>query len=564
MIRRLARIALPAWPWLAASLLARVAGLAAGVALLAVPAWGAVVAVDGDLDVVLLAVVLVSLAAAKGVLRYLEQFLGHRAAFDLIADMRLRFYDAVVPLAPGELEADSGTLASIAARDIDRVEVFFAHTIVPALAAVLVPGAVTAWAFLTGPVEGAVVLGAFLVGGAVVPLLGRRASARAARGLLAERAAIAQHVAEDVAGRAEIRALHAEETRLAALDDLSARAGRHLRASGLVQAQRAFAGLLWPSAAVLALLALGAAAPEHRLVLAAAVIGAAPALTAVEAFARSLPLALAAARRYLGVLDRVPAVADPVRPSVLPEGPLPVRVDAVRFRYPGSDAPVLDDVSLDVPARGRVALLGPSGSGKSTIASLLLRVHDPEHGRVLVGGVDVRDLALGDLRRAVALVEQRTVLVSGTVLDNLRLGAPRLTEAEAWSALEDASLADDVRAHPDGLDARVAEDALSLSGGQRQRLGLARALARRPRVLVLDEATSHQDVLTQRAIRLAIAKRPDLTAVVIAHRADAVAGMDRVIRLRGRPVRSRKTLTPHDRAPQARNADCAAPTPEGD
>ena len=532
MIRRLVRVALPAWPWLAASLLARVAGLAAGVALLALPAWGVVAAAGGDdVDLLALSVVLVALAAAKGVLRYLEQFFGHRAAFDLIADMRLRLYDAIVPLAPGELESDSGMLTSIAARDVDRVEVFFAHTIVPAIAAVVVPGAVTAWALLSGPVEGIVVLGAFLVGGVVIPLLGRRVSGRAARGLLTERAAIAQHVAEDVAARTEIRTLRAEETRLSALDALSVRAGRHLRASGIVQAGRSLAGLLWPSAAVIALLAFGTASAEERIVLAAAVVGAAPALTAVEAFARSLPLALAAARRYLGVLDRVPAVSDPVSPSDLPRGPLSVRVEDVRFRYRGAEAPVLEDVTLEVPARGRLALLGPSGSGKSTIAALLLRAHDPERGRVLVGGVDVRDLALGDLRRAVALVEQRTVLVSGSVLDNLRLGNPRLSEDEAWSALEEASLADDVRAHPDGLAVRLSEDGLSLSGGQRQRLGLARALARRPQVLVLDEATSHQDALTQRAIRRAIAARPDLTAIVIAHRPDAVAGIERVVRL---------------------------------
>lgn len=532
MIARLARIAAPAWPWLLASLLARVAGLAAGVALLAVPAWG-VMAVATGASVVLgpLAVLLVLLALAKGALRYLEQFLGHRAAFDLIAAMRLRFYDAVVPLAPAELAEGSGALTAIAARDIDRVEVFFAHTVVPALAAVIVPAAVVAAGFAVGPAEGAVVLAAFAVGGAAAPLLGRARTAEAARGLLSERAALAQHVAEDASAAAEIRTFGAEERRLAELDALGERVGAHLRSEGRAVGARTAVGAAWPFAAAIALLALAEGEPTAHVVLAAAVVGAAPAVTAVEAFARSLPLALAAARRHLGVLDRRPRVADPVHPVRLPDGPLEVRAEGVSAAYDDAGRPVLEAVSFIVPAGGRLAVVGPSGSGKSTLAALLVRARDPRAGRLLLGGVDLRDVALAELRSAVALVEQRAVLVTGTVLENLRLGHPRLSEADAWRALEDAALADDVRAHPDGLAAAVGEDALALSGGQRQRLSLARALAREPRVLVLDEATSHQDPLTQEAIRRSIAARPELTAIVIAHRADAVAGISETLAL---------------------------------
>ncbi|WP_456284957.1 amino acid ABC transporter ATP-binding/permease protein [Microbacterium sp. JZ101] len=532
MIARLARIAAPAWPWLLASLLARLAGLAAGVALLAVPAGAIVsVAAGAPVDILPLVVLLVALAVAKGGLRYLEQFLGHRAAFDLIADMRLRFYDAVVPLAPAEIAEGSGELTSIAARDIDRVEVFFAHTLVPALAAVIVPGGLVAAGFAVGPAEGAVVLAAFIIGGVLAPLVGRARGASAARGLLVERAAIAQHVAEDAAAAVEIRTLGAEERRLAALDALGARVGAHLRAEGRALGARTAIGAAWPFAAVIALLALAGGEPAAHVVLAAAVVGAAPAITAVEAFARSLPLALAAARRYLDVLDRSPRVADPERPVRLPDGPLDVRGENVSAAYSEAALPVLDALSFAVPAGGSLAVVGPSGSGKSTLASLLVRARDPRSGRILLGGVDLRDIALSELRAAVALVEQRVVLVSGTVLENLRLGHPRLSEDDAWRALEQAALADDVRAHRDGLAARVGEDGLALSGGQRQRLSLARALARRPRLLILDEATSHQDPITQEAIRRSVAARPELTTIVIAHRADAVAGISEILAL---------------------------------
>jgi ATP-binding cassette subfamily C protein len=510
MISRLARIARPAWPWLVGSLIARIVNLAMAIALAVVPVWAISRAWGGgDVPLVRLAALLALIAVLAGAARYLEHYLGHRAAFDLLARMRLDFFDAIAPLSADDEDSASADLTTVATRDIDRVEVFFAHTIVPAVTAVIVPAAVTA--------------GIWLTAGAAAGL--RTASVRAR---------IADHLASDIAGLAEIRTLGAEERRMAGLASLEDDLSGASRRAGAVLAIRRGLTIAWPYAAAIALLALADRVNlAAHLIAAVAVIAASPAATAVEAFARSVPMALASARRYLAITDREPSVTDTADPAEIPEGPLGLRVVGVSFGYDG--ALVLDGVGAEVAAGSSLGITGASGSGKSTLASLMVRQRDPRAGAIELrgegGSVDLRRVRLADLRRAIVLVEQRPVLVSGTVLTNLRFGNPRLTEDEAWLALERAALADDVRAHPEGLNASLSEDALSLSGGQRQRLALARALARHPRIVILDEATSHQDPETARAVRAGVASLPDVTLIVIAHRDAALEGIGGILRM---------------------------------
>jgi ATP-binding cassette subfamily B protein len=243
-----------------------------------------------------------------------------------------------------------------------------------------------------------------------------------------------------------------------------------------------------------------------------------------------------AAERVYEVLDTPPTVTDRpgVRPVSIRESRL--RFEGVGFRYPGSPTPVLHGVDLEVAPGETVALVGATGSGKTTVTALVPRLYDVSEGRVSIGGVDVRDLPLAQLRTLVATAFEDPTLFSASVRENLALGRSGASEAELAEAIRVAQ-AEFVYDLPWGLDTRIGEQGLSLSGGQRQRLALARAVLGRPRLLVLDDPLSaldvHTEALVEQALRRVLA---GTTALVVAHRPSTVLLADRVALLAGGTV----------------------------
>jgi len=239
--------------------------------------------------------------------------------------------------------------------------------------------------------------------------------------------------------------------------------------------------------------------------------------------------ATAALEKLSGVLEEVPSVPPPAQPRPLPRPSGAVGFDDVRFGY-RSDSPVLPRLSLSIPAGQTVALVGATGAGKSTLARLLARFYDPVEGSVNVDGIDLRDLADDDLRRAVVMVTQESFLFSGTVAANIALGRPSASRAEIEDAARAIGADEFIRALPEGYDTDVRRRGGRLSAGQRQLVAFARAFLADPAVLVLDEATSSLDVpserLVQRALRTILTDR---TAVIIAHRLSTVEIADRVL-----------------------------------
>jgi ATP-binding cassette subfamily C protein CydCD len=187
-------------------------------------------------------------------------------------------------------------------------------------------------------------------------------------------------------------------------------------------------------------------------------------------------------------------------------------------------------VSFSVPAGSTVALVGPSGAGKTTVANLMLRFWDPDAGVVRLGGHDLREYELDDLRRRIALVAQDTYLFNDTLRGNILLARPGASAKELLAAVDKAALDDFVAALPDGLETVVGERGAQLSGGQRQRVAIARAFLKDAPILILDEATSHLDAVSEQAVRSALdVLSRDRTTVVIAHRLSTVRAADQII-----------------------------------
>jgi ABC-type multidrug transport system fused ATPase/permease subunit len=254
--------------------------------------------------------------------------------------------------------------------------------------------------------------------------------------------------------------------------------------------------------------------------------------------------ALASAGRSFAWLEGIQPLPEPAAPKPLPRGALSLRFDGAHFAYGGEDE-VLRELDLDIAPGEIVAVCGPTGSGKTSLLNLLPRFYDPTGGRVLIGGVDTRDLALAELRASVALVTQRPVLFSVPLRENLTAGRDDADWDEVLAACVAAGVDAFVDDLPDGYDTLIGERGINLSGGQRQRVALARALVTNARVVVLDDPLSAVDTLTER--RLVKRLRPALegrTVLVATQRLSTVELADRaVVLIDGRIVESG---TPHE------------------
>ena len=526
-------------PWrgtLAATILLGVARVAAYIGVGVLSALVVAAIRDGRETGGLVLALLVA-APLAALFHWLESWLAHAMAYRLLGDMRVNLYDKLERLAPAYLlQRRSGDLVALAAQDVEMIEYFYAHTIGPAVIAVLVPVTVLGLlAAYSWPV--ALALLPFLAYALFAPIRGRRridALGDQARAALGEMSA---HATDTIQGLGELAAFQATGRRraqflalaeryglrrLAILGDLSGQAARFETAMGLggvavaivgamqVQAGALDAGML----PLLILIALATFLPVSE----------------ISQVSRQLADTIAASRRLHVVSHEPEPVADGPRAAPQAAQGLSLEFDRVDFTYPGKREPALRNLSFAVPAGAMAAIVGASGAGKSTVASLLLRFWDPDRGTVRLGGVDVRELQLDGLRECVALVTQDTYLFNDTLEANIRLARPGASDADLRAAVEQAALSDFVRALPEGLATPVGERGLQLSGGQRQRISIARAFLKNAPVLILDEATSHLDTLSELQVRRSLqVLMQHRTTLVIAHRLSTIQDADLIL-----------------------------------
>jgi ATP-binding cassette subfamily B protein len=481
-----------------------------------------------------IAVFLVALQLVAFGTAFVRRYLGGKLALDVQHDLRQRVFNAVSRLDGGKQDAlRTGQVVSRAISDLQLVTGILMQ--VPLSAGSVIFALLSFAAMLwMSPV---LTLIALVVTPAVGVVIARsRKRLFPATWSAQQRAAdVAQQVEETVTGVRVVKGFGQETREVGRLERTARKLfGERLRAAKLSAVPTATTAAL-PAAGQVAVLGIGGVLALNGSITLGTFLAFATYLATLIGPARMLSglvvqaqLTRAGAERVYELIDAQPEVVDSPGARPLPSGPLGVELDDVRFGYTRTD-PVLAGLSVTAHPGETLALVGTAGSGKSTISLLLPRFYDVHAGAVRVGGLDVRDVPLRQLRQAIGVVFEEAFLFSSSIRDNIAYGRPDASEEEIVAAARAAEADEFIRALPDGYDTLVGERGLTLSGGQRQRLGLARALITDPRILVLDDATSAIDTVTEAAIhdtlRSVTASR---TTLLIAHRRSTLALADRI------------------------------------
>ena len=519
-------------------------GTAIGVGVVSALLVGAVIT-GGDLTLLLILLGVLTPLAAFFV--WTESWVAHDLAYRLLAEMRVDVYRKLDPLAPAYMtRRRSGDLVSVVGGDVETVEFFFAHTITPAFTAVVVPGVVVAvLAVIAWPM--ALAVAPFLVAVAFSPFFAQKRSERLGEELRNQLGDVHAHMVDSIQGMREISAFGQGRSRTAEMVANSWRFAhfqlRFLKERafqiGFIEGMTALGGLVVLAIGVWLLTNGNISRPELILAVVLSVAAFAP-VSDLARTMKQLMETLAAARRLFAIHDEPVPVSD--GPGVGlhngHDGDLDAHgtaapsldFDHVGFDYGPGEPQALRGVSFRVEPGSTVALVGRSGAGKTTCANLAMRFWDAASGSVRLAGHDLREFKLEDLRSRIALVSQDTYLFNATIRENIMLGRPDASQTELEEAAQQANCHDFIAAFPDGYDTIVGERGMQLSGGQRQRIAIARALLKNAPVLVLDEATSHLDAVSESQLRHALENLMEgRTTLVIAHRLSTIRDADRIV-----------------------------------
>jgi thiol reductant ABC exporter CydC subunit len=465
---------------------------------------------------------------ARPVARYFERLSSHDLAFRVLQRVRMLVYERIEPLAPVQLGAyRRGDVLSRIVADVDALQDLWLRGVGPAIVAVAAGAISVAVAAAVLPVAAFVLALGLLAAAVLVPLVTVACGRRAARLDAGTRGELAAELVEVLGGAPELVVYGRSEDRLQRLRELDATMSRNARRAAFADGAGDALRFIIIGATVAGVLAVAVSGQIDRVLIAVLALLALASFEAVQqlgAGARELVETIAAGRRVLELTESEPAVVDPEAPRPIPEAPFAVALENVCVRS-------LEHFDLRLEPGQRLALVGPSGAGKTTVTHLLLRFLDPDEGRVTLGGVDMRSLAMEDVRALIAVAGQDAHLFSASIRDNITLGRDA-SDADLDRALDQARLHEWVSSLPAGIDTFVGEEGAQVSGGQRQRIALARALLRPAPVLVLDEPTAHLDPQTaQELIADILAAAGERAVLLITHRPEGLDLVDSVLRM---------------------------------
>ena len=544
---RLLKLAWPVRNWMALSALIGTATVLCGIGLAATSAYLISAAALHPSEAAL-AIAIVGVrffGIARGAFRYLERLVSHKAAFQLLADMRVWFYKALVPLVPARLltlkngsqqELRSGDVLRRAVSDVDILQNFYIRVLAPPIVAALV--ALIMWVFLGafGGLFGLVYLGLFLVASVVIPALSHLASRRLGQRIVTTRSDLQVQLVDSVQGIADLIAFGQEGQQAAHIQALTKKLnGMQMAMAYIGGTQNALTNFFMNGTAwVMLLLAI----PFVHSGQLDGIFLALLVLSALASFEIVLPLPatfqqlsgnLKAASRLFEIVDASPAVAEPQQAAPLPDDTTLI-VEQLNFRYEADEPYVLRDINLTLKPDEYVMLVGPSGSGKSTLTRLLLRFFEYNEGRITLGGRDLREYRPDDLYTLMSVVEQDTHLFNTTIRANLLLARPDASEEELVAASQQAQLHEFVQGLPNGYDTQVGEQGLLLSGGERQRVAIARAFLKDTPIVILDEPTVNLDAIAEQSVLQAIQSlRKGRATLMVTHRLTAMDTADEIL-----------------------------------
>jgi subfamily B ATP-binding cassette protein MsbA len=492
---------------------------------------------SSKLGMVLIISTIPTVMLLRSVFAYLSMYLTNWAALRAVADLRTKLFDHLQNLSLGFFShARTGDLISRITNDTQIL-----HNVIGGWLASVVKDPVTLvclLAVLLSQEPTLTLISIVVLPVCLVPIIiyGRKVR-KSARAMQTHAAELSNLMHECFTGNRIIKAYNLEDTVLAQFRETTRKYIGHMlrviRANEIPSQVTEFLGGLGVALVlVYVVLSTGQSKktpdPGAFIAFIGSIFLMYPSIKNLTRLQNQLQQARSANQRVFELLDTVSTITDPPKPVPLQAIQADIHFDNIDFDY--GEKPVLRGINLTVNAGRLVALVGSSGSGKTTLTNLLLRFYDPQRGAVRIGATDIRQVAINDLRRQIALVTQETILFNDTIRHNIALGRPGATEAEIEVAARHAHAHEFILEKPLGYEAVIGEKGVALSGGQRQRIAIARAILKNAPILVLDEATSALDTESERAVQAAL---EDLmqgrTTICIAHRLSTIQKADLIV-----------------------------------